>query len=346
MFTFYDQPGAAALRGGAGAVRRRADRRQRRRHADQVPGRAARVLLPRRLVLPRARHPRPGRAHLRHPARRRVHQGRLQPASWAACSRTRASSWSPSSTPVEVDAPAAGSSPTTAARSASTWRSTVPLHGGAAYVGRSPGPRRRARLRSGRRAHPAGQGRPNIFVIGDAADVRASKAGSVAHFEGEILVAQHRQLPARPAAGRQLRRPHQLLHRKRLRQGAADRLQLRHRAGRRATSPAASACRCCRSPASTTSASSRSSGSTGTCSCRAATSPASALPCRWRESGSRQRWQPCRATGSEGGADHARHDLRRHRGRPSTTRASSLTRSNGREEMAPRDRRGDQASTS
>ena len=29
---------------------------------------------------------------------------------------------------------------------------------------------------------------PDIFVIGDAADLRASKAGSVAHFEGEVLV--------------------------------------------------------------------------------------------------------------------------------------------------------------
>jgi sulfide:quinone oxidoreductase len=29
---------------------------------------------------------------------------------------------------------------------------------------------------------------PNIFVIGDAANVPASKAGSVTHFEGEVLV--------------------------------------------------------------------------------------------------------------------------------------------------------------
>ena len=28
--------------------------------------------------------------------------------------------------------------------------------------------------------------RPNVFVIGDAADIPASKAGSVAHFEGEV----------------------------------------------------------------------------------------------------------------------------------------------------------------
>jgi sulfide:quinone oxidoreductase len=30
--------------------------------------------------------------------------------------------------------------------------------------------------------------RPNIFVLGDAADLPASKAGSVTHFEGEVLV--------------------------------------------------------------------------------------------------------------------------------------------------------------
>jgi sulfide:quinone oxidoreductase len=31
--------------------------------------------------------------------------------------------------------------------------------------------------------------RPNVFVIGDAANLPVSKAGSVAHFEGEVLVA-------------------------------------------------------------------------------------------------------------------------------------------------------------
>ena len=59
--------------GQARHLRRWTPRRQRGRHADQVPGRAARVLLPRRLVLPRARHPRPSHDHLRDPPRRRVH---------------------------------------------------------------------------------------------------------------------------------------------------------------------------------------------------------------------------------------------------------------------------------
>src|SRR5215472_13278704 len=64
----------------------------------------------------------------------------------------------------------------------------VPVHGGQAYVGNSPGlgdalgfvPCDERTLQS--------KASPDIFVIGDAADIRASKAGSVAHFEGEILV--------------------------------------------------------------------------------------------------------------------------------------------------------------
>ena len=64
----------------------------------------------------------------------------------------------------------------------------VPLHGGARYVGRSPGlgdelhfvPTDEHTLQS--------KAAPNVFVIGDAANVPASKAGSVTHFEGEVLV--------------------------------------------------------------------------------------------------------------------------------------------------------------
>jgi len=64
----------------------------------------------------------------------------------------------------------------------------IPVHGGQAYVGRSPGlgdalgfvPCDERTLQS--------KASPDIFVIGDAADIRTSKAGSVAHFEGEVLV--------------------------------------------------------------------------------------------------------------------------------------------------------------
>ncbi|MCU4182761.1 NAD(P)/FAD-dependent oxidoreductase [Acidiferrimicrobium sp. IK] len=63
----------------------------------------------------------------------------------------------------------------------------VPLHGGASYVDRSEGlgsefgfvPADEATLQS--------RARPNVFVVGDAADIPVSKAGSVAHFEGDIV---------------------------------------------------------------------------------------------------------------------------------------------------------------
>lgn len=64
----------------------------------------------------------------------------------------------------------------------------VPLHSGADFVARSPGlgdalnfvPTDSATLQS--------KAAPNVFVIGDAANIPASKAGSVTHFEGEVLV--------------------------------------------------------------------------------------------------------------------------------------------------------------
>jgi sulfide:quinone oxidoreductase len=63
----------------------------------------------------------------------------------------------------------------------------VPLHGGAAYVERSPGlgdalgfvPTDKSTLQSSTR--------PNVFALGDATDLPISKAGSVTHFEGEVL---------------------------------------------------------------------------------------------------------------------------------------------------------------
>jgi sulfide:quinone oxidoreductase len=64
---------------------------------------------------------------------------------------------------------------------------TVPLHGGAAYVERSPGlgdalgyvPTDPFTLQT--------KAKPNVFALGDATDVPTSKAGSVTHFEGELL---------------------------------------------------------------------------------------------------------------------------------------------------------------
>jgi sulfide:quinone oxidoreductase len=64
----------------------------------------------------------------------------------------------------------------------------VPLHGGAEFIGRSPGlgdelnfiPTDAHTLQS--------KSASNVFAIGDAAGLPASKAGSVTHFEGEVLV--------------------------------------------------------------------------------------------------------------------------------------------------------------
>ena len=64
---------------------------------------------------------------------------------------------------------------------------TVPVHGGQAYVGRSTGLGDALGFIPVDEHTLQAKASPDIFVIGDAADVRASKAGSVAHFEGEIL---------------------------------------------------------------------------------------------------------------------------------------------------------------
>ena len=64
---------------------------------------------------------------------------------------------------------------------------TVPLHGGAPYVERSPGlgdalgfvPTDKRTLQT-----PVA---PNVFALGDATDLPTSKAGSVTHFEAEVL---------------------------------------------------------------------------------------------------------------------------------------------------------------
>ena len=64
----------------------------------------------------------------------------------------------------------------------------VPLHGGAAYVGRSPGLGDELNFVPTDERTLQAKVAPNIFVIGDAATVPASKAGSVTHFEGETVV--------------------------------------------------------------------------------------------------------------------------------------------------------------
>ena len=75
----------------------------------------------------------------------------------------------------------------------------IPLHDGADYVARSPGlgddlgfvPADPATLQS--------HARENVFAIGDASDLPVSKAGSVTHFEGEVLTENVVRLPRWPA---------------------------------------------------------------------------------------------------------------------------------------------------
>jgi len=64
----------------------------------------------------------------------------------------------------------------------------VPLHSGADYVGRSIGLGDELNFVPCDDHTLQAKASPNIFVLGDASNVPASMAGSVAHFEGETLV--------------------------------------------------------------------------------------------------------------------------------------------------------------
>jgi sulfide:quinone oxidoreductase len=63
----------------------------------------------------------------------------------------------------------------------------IPLHGGQEYVQRSPGLGDALGFVPADERSLQAKAKPNVFVIGDAADLPTSKAGSVAHFEGEIV---------------------------------------------------------------------------------------------------------------------------------------------------------------
>ncbi len=64
----------------------------------------------------------------------------------------------------------------------------IPAHSGAAYVADSPGLGDDLDFVLADEHTLQAHVRPNIFVIGDAASLPVSKAGSVTHFEGEVLV--------------------------------------------------------------------------------------------------------------------------------------------------------------
>ena len=63
----------------------------------------------------------------------------------------------------------------------------IPVHGGAGFVGRSAGLGDELNFVLTDQRTLQSKARPNIFAIGDATNVPASKAGSVAHFEGDVL---------------------------------------------------------------------------------------------------------------------------------------------------------------
>jgi sulfide:quinone oxidoreductase len=65
---------------------------------------------------------------------------------------------------------------------------TIPLHGGAAYVERSPGLGDALGFVRTDRATLQATVKPNVFALGDATNLPTSKAGSVTHFETEVLV--------------------------------------------------------------------------------------------------------------------------------------------------------------
>ena len=71
---------------------------------------------------------------------------------------------------------------------------TIPLHGGFEYVSRSPGLGDDLGFVAVDRGTLQADVAPNVFALGDATNAPASKAGSVAHFQGETLVENVRRL--------------------------------------------------------------------------------------------------------------------------------------------------------
>lgn len=72
----------------------------------------------------------------------------------------------------------------------------IPVHNGAEYVERSPGLGDDLRFVPTDEHTLQSKAKPNVFAIGDAAALPISKAGSVTHFEGEVLVENIRRFLA------------------------------------------------------------------------------------------------------------------------------------------------------
>jgi len=72
----------------------------------------------------------------------------------------------------------------------------VPMHSGASFVTRSEGLGDALGFVTTDEHTLQSKARPNVFAIGDAAGIPTSKAGSVTHFEGEVLVENIRRFLA------------------------------------------------------------------------------------------------------------------------------------------------------
>jgi sulfide:quinone oxidoreductase len=78
---------------------------------------------------------------------------------------------------------------------------SIPTHGGAPFVGRSPGLGDDSNFVTTDKSTLQSKAAPNVFAIGDAANLPTSKAGSVTHFASETLVENvHRFLDGKPLA--------------------------------------------------------------------------------------------------------------------------------------------------
>jgi len=79
---------------------------------------------------------------------------------------------------------------------------TIPLHGGAEFVDRSPGLGDELGFVATDQHTLQSTAAPSVFAIGDATNLPTSKAGSVTHFEGDTLVENIRSfLDGRPLEG-------------------------------------------------------------------------------------------------------------------------------------------------
>ncbi len=72
----------------------------------------------------------------------------------------------------------------------------IPVHGGPGYIARSEGLGDALGFVPADRHTLQAKAAPNVFAIGDAADVPTSKAGSVTHFEGETVAENIQQFLA------------------------------------------------------------------------------------------------------------------------------------------------------